>query len=40
MDGHVEKALRNLPTGLASQLMPGSFGEILQGLKQNQVLAL
>lgn len=38
MDGQVEQALWNLPQGLASQHMPGSSGEILEGLKQNKVL--
>lgn len=37
MDGQVEKASWSLPKGLASQIMPG---EILEGLKQNKVLAL
>lgn len=40
MDGQDKKALWSRPKGLTSQLMPGSSGDILQVLEQDQVLAL
>lgn len=36
-DGQVVKVSWGLPKGLVSQLVPGSFGEMVEGFKENKV---